>query len=279
MKLKTFKTLWGNELPIAEACTEAKSAGFNGIEGRAPLPDELIAWQVAIQTNHCEYIAEIVSGGDYVPDRSWSIAQHLEDIEKQIERSLPLNPLFATCIVGCDAWSEPEAILFFEAAMKLQEKTGLQLSFETHRSRPTFNPWSTLRIAQALPEMKLTVDISHWCVVCERLMDSEMETLEQLIPQIFHVHARVGYDQGPQVPDPRAPEYQPALDSHLKFWQRVWQYQYESGREQVTMTPEFGPDGYCHLQPYTQMPVVDIGEVNQWMGHTLQKNFSLSNFV
>ncbi len=222
MQLHTFKTLWGNELPIEEACQQAKSAGFDGIEGRAPLVSESARWQQALHDNQCQYIAEIVSGGDYVPQRDWTPQQHLDDIQRQIDASLPLNPLFATCIVGCDAWSETQSIEFFEAVLRLKERNSLLLSIETHRSRPTFNPWSTLRIAEALPEMKFTADISHWCVVCERLMDSEMETLSKLIPQIHHLHARVGYDQGPQVPDPRAPEYLPALNSHLNYWQQAW---------------------------------------------------------
>ncbi|MBF6057860.1 sugar phosphate isomerase/epimerase family protein [Thiomicrorhabdus heinhorstiae] len=274
MRLKTFKTLWGNTLPIESACAQAKFAGFDGIEGRAPSVKRQAQWQETLQIHQCDYIAEIVTGNDYVPDRSWTIPQHLDDIKRQIEKSQPLSPLFATCIVGCDAWSESEAIVFFEHAMRLEEEFGLLLSFETHRSRPTFNPWSTLRIAEALPELKLTADISHWCVVCERLMDSEMETLQQLIPQIYHIHARVGYDQGPQVPDPRAPEYQTAVDSHLNFWQQIWQYKHRHTADEISMTPEFGPDGYCHLQPYTQMPVVDLWEVNQWMNKRVRQAYS-----
>ncbi|QKI88618.1 sugar phosphate isomerase/epimerase family protein [Thiomicrorhabdus xiamenensis] len=274
MQLKTFKTLWGNTLQIEDACAEAKTAGFDGIEGRAPELSQSVAWQEALHRHQCDYIAEIVSGGDYVPDRSWSSEQHLDDIRRQIEQSLPFKPLFATCIVGCDAWSEPEAIEFFEQAMRLQEEFGLQLSFETHRSRPTFNPWTTLRIAQALPDLKLTVDISHWCVVCERQMDSEMETLLQLIPQIHHIHARIGYDQGPQVPDPRAPEYQSAVESHLAFWRQIWLHRQKNQADTTTMTPEFGPDGYCHLQPYTQMPVVDLWEINQWMNIRVRQAYS-----
>jgi len=274
MQLQTFKTLWGNKLPIVQACQQAKSAGFDGIEGRAPQASATTSWLEALNEHQCQYIAEIVSGEDYVPNRQWTIQKHLDDIERQIEASQALDPLFATCIIGCDAWPESEAIKFFENVLLLQEKSGLQLSIETHRSRPTFNPWSTLRIAQALPEMKLTADISHWCVVCERLMDSEMDTLEKLIPQIHHIHARVGYDQGPQVPDPRAPEYLHAMNSHMNYWQQAWAYHLQSVRTDLTMTPEFGPDGYCHLQPYTQMPVVDLWEVNQWMRQQIQQAFN-----
>jgi hypothetical protein len=32
------------------------------------------------------------------------------------------------------------------------------------------------------------------------------------------------------------------------------------------MTPEFGPDGYLHLEPFTQEPVADLWELNRWIG-------------
>ncbi|MDX1796717.1 MAG: sugar phosphate isomerase/epimerase, partial [Hydrogenovibrio sp.] len=68
MQLKTFKTLWGNRLPIHEACEQAKQAGFDGIEGQAPLDDsQRNLWQRALNDHDCDYIAEVVTGGDYVP--------------------------------------------------------------------------------------------------------------------------------------------------------------------------------------------------------------------
>ena len=32
--------------------------------------------------------------------------------------------------------------------------------------------------------------------------------IEQIAPQVHHIHGRIGYDHGPQVNDPRAPEWQ-----------------------------------------------------------------------
>lgn len=272
MQLKTFKTLWGNALPIDQACLQAQQAGFDGIEGRAPQNEDKI-WSEALAAHKCDYIAEIVSGGDYVPERNWSVQNHLDDIQRQIELSTPLNPLFATCIVGCDAWSEKDSLTFFEQAMSLEKKTGVILSFETHRSRCLFNPWTTDHIVKELPDIKLTLDMSHWCVVAERQMDTELDLIKRIAPNIFHLHGRVGYDQGPQVPDPAAPEYEYALLAHEKIWRLIWTVQTNAGKEISTFTPEFGPDGYCHLLPYTQAPVADIWHVNQWMNRREKQRF------
>jgi len=275
MQLQTFKTLWGNTLPVHDACQQARLANFNGIEGRAPLTQqERLLWLDALDQNHSAYIAEIVTGGDYVPNRKWSVQQHLDDLACQLENALPLNPIFATAIAGLDAWSEAQSIEFFTQAMALADERGIVVSFETHRSRSLFNPWVTQRIVEALPHIKLTLDISHWCVVCERLMDSEIETMNAIAANVHHIHGRIGYDQGPQVPDPAAPEYAEALASHERIWQLFWTEQINQNRKFTTLTPEFGPDGYCHLQPYTQQPVVDIWKINQWVNNRQQEHFT-----
>lgn len=89
-----------------------------------------------------------------------------------------------------------------------------------------------------------------------------------------HVHARVGYDQGPQVPNPTAPEYQPALEAHERWWRKIWQAQAERGLAVSTMTPEFGPDGYLQCAPFTQTPVADLVEINAWMAQRERQQFA-----
>ncbi len=274
MQLQLFKTMWGFEGDFEEACVQAKAAGFNGIEGRAPEDaQERSLWKTALEKHGLAYIAEIVTGGDYVPRRDAALEEHLHDVETALQNSLELSPLFATCIGGCDAWSEEESIRFFTEAMKLAERCGMIINFETHRSRSLFNPWTTRRILEALPQMQLTADISHWCVVCERQMDTELDTIAAIAPNVRHIHARVGYDQGPQVPHPGAPEYASALAAHQQCWEIFWEAQQARGI-QTTMTPEFGPDGYLHTLPFTQAPVGDLWTLNRWIAREERCQYS-----
>ena len=125
-----------------------------------------------------------------------------------------------------------------------------------------------------MPQIRLTCDFSHWCVVCERLVDTEMDVIAKAARHAHHVHGRIGYDQGPQVPHPAAPEYAPALASHQRWWELIWRSQLERGYTVSTMTPEFGPDGYLHQLPFTGMPVADLWEMNRWIGHTETEHFA-----
>ena len=122
-------------------------------------------------------------------------------------------------------------------------------------------------VLHEVPDLKVTCDFSHWCVVSERLLlDEEPEILELMAKHAFHVHARVGYTQGAQVPDPRAPEYAAELASHERWWSVLATLMAKRGFSEMTMTPEAGPDGYLQEAPFTREPVADLWEVNRWVG-------------
>lgn len=274
MELKLFKTLWGHDGPLDAAADQALEAGFAGLEGNADVPqarrEEL---RVTLQTRRLEYIQEIVTAGDYVPRRQATVAEHVADVERQLRLGQALEPVWVSIIGGCDAWSVEQSVRFFGEAQEAAERMNIACSFETHRSRSLFNPWITLAILQRLPELQLTCDFSHWVVVLERQLDNDWEAVSEVARHAHHIHARVGYAQGPQVPHPAAPEYAGALASHQRYWEQIWLMQRTKGNSVTTMTPEFGPDGYLHTLPFTQQPVADLWEINAWMGKNERAHF------
>ena len=277
MQLELFKTLWGfNGTSIEEAITQLLATNMLGLEG--PAPEEISQQRKMLELltdNNISYIAEISTAGSYVPIRHATLQHHLDSLEIKLQHSSALNPRFVTCLGGCDAWPEEQSIEFFIRAIALSKKYNLDISFETHRSRSLFNPWVTQRIVEKIPDINLTVDFSHWCVVCERLMDTELDVIHSIANNVKHIHARVGYEQGPQVPDPRAPEYEYALRAHQAWWEIIWQSQIQQGLKVSTMTPEFGPDGYLHEQPFSKQPVANLWELNQWMALEETRHFSM----
>ena len=274
MQLKLFKTLWGFAGTPEQAISEALADGYDGIEGPAPQDPELARrWHDQLRQAHLLFIAEICTTGSYVADRHATLERHLQDFHAGAQAARASGAEFITCLGGCDAWPIATSVNFFRRAMQIAADAGLTVSFETHRGRSLYNPWTTLHVLDELPDMRLTADFSHWCVVTERLLTTEEEELKRIFPRVHHVHARVGYDQGPQVPEPSAPEYAVALAAHEGWWQRIWRAQQQRGYSLSTMTPEFGPDGYLQCRPFTGEPVADLRQVNRWMADREREQF------
>lgn len=71
------------------------------------------------------------------------------------------------------------------------------------------------------PQLKLTADYSHWVCVCERFLDDQEEQIRIANRSAIHVHGRIGFPEGPQVNDPRAPENREALQRHEEWWAEI----------------------------------------------------------
>jgi hypothetical protein len=254
MKLLVLASAWAFG-GLGVCLREVESGIFDGIEGPPP---ETAEQARELYSAGVPYVAEICSGGSYSPASSVSVESHFRDFRSQVTRAVEAKALFCSCLVGSDSWPLSVAIDFFARALEFGAQAGTELSFETHRSRPTFHPWLTAELLRALPQLRLTCDFSHWCVVCERLPDDE-SVLALAIERARHVHARVGYAQGPQVPDPRAPEYQPELLAHEAWWRRIALSAAERGQPLLTITPEF------QQTPFSKRPVADLAELNRWM--------------
>ena len=276
MRLLIFRSLWTNGFDLDAALADCHRGEFDGVEGSVPSDTHLRAAFIAsLKDAGVPFIAEITTGGGYVPVTR-DLSEHLRDFVRGVEVSLQADPIHCTVISGCDAWTLNQNVEFFGEAIDIAARLGVDVSFETHRSRSTYSPWSTQSLIGQVPELRYTCDFSHWCCVCERLvLDEESELLASIASRTRHIHARIGYEQGPQVPHPAAPEYSRALAAHERWWQIIWKSQLDAGQEFTTLTPEFGPDGYMHTLPFTEEPVAALDEVNCWMAARQRERFSL----
>lgn len=286
MKLLLLRSVWSGPNDLDELIKQTVTAGFDGIEG--PIPkQESQRHKLRHQLNdrHLSFIAEAATGTDPASERDWwiphrdrTLTDHLNDLKWTVDRAEAMGVLFVSTMCGYDAWSWQQNVDFFGQALELERTSGMTISFETHRSRSLFNPWITRDLLTHFPAMKLTCDFSHWCVVCERLIDGEWDILEQCAQRAMHIHCRVGYAQHAQVTDPRAPEYVTALAAHERWWNLLWQAQAQRGMTQVTMNPEFLWDGYMQTVPFTQMPVADVWDITCWMAERQRQRFATVSF-
>ncbi|EOG4615726.1 sugar phosphate isomerase/epimerase family protein [Pseudomonas aeruginosa] len=274
MRLEIFRTLWGYGGSWQHALDEALDAGFDGIEARIP---ETAAQRTAsarlLRERSIPYIATLFTSTPVLPRQVDAPQDHLEDLRRKLDWAAELGPRLVNVLPGNDRWALSEQVDFFASAVELANASGLHCCFEIHRGRSLYSPWVTLDVIRQVPELRFTSDISHWLVTCERLLDDPADDLSTFIERVDHIQARVGYQQGPQVPHPGAPEYSEMLAFHQRHWESIWTSQKRRGQKVTTLTPEFGPDGYLHHLPFTDVPVADLWQLNQWMARCERRHF------
>jgi len=274
MELKVFKSVWGMQGDWKTKLKRIAEAGYDGVETPMPAEKDEPQFRESLERYRLELILHVYTGREDnekpYPD---SAEAHIASLETQLERAASFRPLLINAQSAKDSMPYEEQLKFFSHAVRLEKQTGIPLGHETHRGRATFTPWSTARLLRDIPELHIVADFSHWCNVCESMLFDHADSLSLAIRHAIHVHARVGYEQGPQVPDFRAPEYEYALRRHEQWWDEIGRSHLEAGSPIVTFTPEFGPPGYMHTMPFTGQPVADLWEICLAMSRRIRERF------
>lgn len=276
MRLKLVRHLWGVDLGrgLRPYLAGWRETGYTALEvSLRVLPDGAVRAELldAVRASDWGWVPQVFTN-DFVA--GGTVREHLSSLRAQVEECLDHRPLFINAHSGYDAWSASEARDFYGAALDLEKELGVAIAHETHRSRYFATPWQTRDVLRLYPELRLTCDLSHWVCVCERLLPDFEEVIDLAARHCQHVHARVGYEGGPQVADPAAPEYAGHLAAHEAWWERIWRAQRARGLAESTLAPEFGPPPYLHALPYTQAPVVDLARVCDWMARRQSARFA-----
>jgi len=265
MRVLIIRSKWDlDPLPLDQFLTRIRQQGFDGSEIHLPSLHESPETTIALhQENHLASVLMITTEGK-TPE------EHLASLEQRYTLAIRYRPLHINCHTGRDIFPLEDNVRIFRRGLALVEEHGVPLYHETHRGRATFSLLSTLAILRALPAVKITADFSHWCCVHESLLSDMPEGLDAAIRQTGYIHARVGHPEGPQVSDPRAPEWQHAVEAHLGWWERIAALARARGWAQLALCPEFGPPPYMPTLPYTQTAVADVDDIVRHMMQLLR---------
>jgi len=288
MRLKLVRTMWGvldftkpDPSSWRDLFVKLTSEGFQGIESPIgplnPFSSNKTLFEQLREEFHFEWIAQIHTCN--YPVCSRKVEDHLQSFRELVKEAKQWNPTFINSHSGSDCWSMEQNLAFFRECLKIEEEEGVKIVHETHRQRVLYNGWTTRDLLKLLPNLKVNADLSHFVCVAERVFDDDLDTdwaeILLLIAKNCHlIHARVGYAEGPQVPDPSAPEYSHELASHEKWWSIIWKEQASRGEEVTFVEPEFGPPPYLHTLPHTNVPVADLWKINTWVGQRQAERFA-----
>lgn len=274
MQVKYCCTYWGSENDTPSVFVDkVLSAGYEGIEIFLPSLDSsfskmfLEKIEDAVNANSdFVFVAQHI-----VAAQNISVDEYIDNVKANLLDLAALEPSFINAHTGKDYFSFDDNCRVIEAALNISNKTGVRILHETHRGRFSFHAPSLIPYLKKFPEMELVADFSHFCTVSESMLEDQEEMIQQIIPHISHIHARIGFEQGPQVNDPFAPEWQNHFEQYEKWWQSIIDYKKEKGATLMSITPEFGPAPYMPSMPYTKEPLANQWEINYEMMHQLRE--------
>ena len=274
MEIIYTKSFWEMDMtgvadPMDAFVARVAADGFDGTEMFLPLvtdsPQRVLELHERYGLDH--RIADIITEGD-------SPADHRASFDTAFDRALTHKPDLINSHTGRDVFSFQDNVALFRHAGARAAAAGVALVHETHRFRPTYSAIDTARYLEAIPELLLNADLSHWMVVHESDLTDQDENVETALQRSRHIHARVGFEEGPQVNDPRAAEWSAHVDRHVELWQRIVDHCRVAAVATLAITPEFGPVPYVPTLPHTQAPVVDVWEVNVFMKDMLRERLT-----
>jgi hypothetical protein len=267
MNLQFFCPRWGMaHLPFEDFIRKVKDAGYDGVEMDLPFDEkEKIGYLYTLK----QY--DLLLIGQHWETVDADFETHKVNYEKRLRNLVTPQTLFINSQTGKDYYSFIENEALIKIADRISAESGVQIVHETHRGKFSFAAHVTKDYLRSIPQLQLTLDASHWCNVAETLLQDQQDAISLAIDRCFHIHARVGYSQGAQVPDPRDPLWKEALDTHVGWWKRVVAAKKTKGIETVTITPEFGAPPYMILLPDTHKPIIDQWEVNVFMMNYLKE--------
>ena len=264
--LTVLATNWGFSGSWDEFARRAAADGYDGVEVWVMTDARDRADFLGAMERHQLKFGLLCGGSDSNPEK------HLTQFRQAIDLALTMKPLYINCHSGRDHFSFAENRAFIDYGHQASRGTGIPVYHETHRGRILYSAPVSRSFMETIPELRLTLDISHWCNVHESLLNDQTSTVNLALERAGHIHARIGHAEGPQVSDPRAPEWENAVKAHLSWWDQIVARKKKNG-EPVTFLTEFGPTDYKPAIPYTRQPLANQWEINVYMKDLIRKRY------
>ncbi|HVZ57605.1 MAG TPA: hypothetical protein VG870_13160 [Chitinophagaceae bacterium] len=270
-RLVILATNWGFSGSLDAYCAAAKKEGYDGIEIWWPGSEAEQQELFATLKKYGLEVGFLCAGFEKDP------GQHLATFTRMLEAAVDnpyQRPLYINCHSGRDYFTPDQGFRFMDATTAASKRTGIPVYHETHRSRLLYSAPVTRLYLERRPDLWINADLSHWCNVHESLLEDQEETLQLALSRAGHIHARIGHPEGPQVNDPRAPEWEHTLQRHLGWWDQILAAKLRRGETTLTILTEFGPADYMPTLPYTRSAVANQWEINVYMLNLLRKRYT-----
>jgi sugar phosphate isomerase/epimerase len=275
MEIKYICTYWGCEhFSAKQFLSNVVENGYDGVEINFPNDENFIA-EFNTELNRIRNTVNpnfIFIAQQVLPNKKETVNEYIDSITQRLEFLIQLKPNYINSHTGKDFFSFSENCKIIEVCDHLSKVSGIPIWHEIHRGRFSFHLKTLLSYIDIFPKLKLIADFSHFCVISESDLHDQYDLLSKIYPNIKHIHARIGFEQSPQVNNPFAPEWKTYLEQYLFWWKEIIAIQKNKKSAIFTITPEFGPFPYMPQEPFTKKPLSNQWEINLQMKNYLQQN-------
>ncbi len=219
MSLLVFQSLWATELrrpgvperPVAERFDRVRDAGFDG------MAIDLGALDIAAAR---AIVPEFARTG--LTGLLTAFPRSIEDLRPALHLAKDIGSPFVIVVGQVMPLAVADMVPVIRAWLDVARQEGVPLQFETHRNCITNDLFATLLLLDAVPEMRLSADLSHYVV--------DREMMQPITPeyqaQVSRILARSDSFQGRvanrcQVQLPlHFPQHQVWVDTFRDWWRR-----------------------------------------------------------
>jgi len=177
----------------------------------------------------------------------------MEDLLPILHQAQTLNAECVNVIARVLPNSVDEASLFVQDWLEEAERESVPVVFETHRNSLTNGLGFTAQLLDAVPEMKICADLSHYVVDHELelpVRDDVGELINRILQRSDSFQGRISSAQQIQL-QLEFPQHQNWVVQFLDWWELGFRHWRKSAAEDQTMVfdIELGPPGYAMTGP------------------------------
>jgi hypothetical protein len=244
-ELLVYQSLWATELrragvpelPIPERFDRVKEAGYHGLAIDLGAADLEVA-----RTCVPEYARTGLRG------LVMAFPSSIEGLRPALHLAKDIGAPFVVVIGRVMPLRVEEMVPVIRDWLRVAREEGVPIQFETHRNCITNDLYSTLLMLEAVPEMRLAADLSHYVVDREMVMpisDTMQEYVRRILERADSFQGRIATRSQVQVPI-AFPQHRPWLDTFVAWWRagfKLWHAR--ATRSDLVFLCELGPPNYA----------------------------------
>jgi len=242
--LKTFTSLWamqphdqtGIKLPYAQVCEMVAEAGYDGMAIDLGAGDVAQAHEVRPHMERHGLTPLIVA-----------FPKSVESLRETLVMAKDFGSPFVDVIGQVMPLSVDGMIPVIRQWMDMADEIGVPVQFETHRNCITNDLYSTLCLLDAIPEMRICADLSHYVVDREfwfPLSQRDMGLISRILQRSDSFQGRVASRQQIQL-QLDFPQHQKWVELFKGWWREGLQDWRARGEGDCIFLCELGPPEYA----------------------------------